>query len=97
MFIKSRDIAKNITPAHELCPNLLSNHFVAKLDLKKAFDSINSLYISNAPFSIILEGEIKSYFLLFKGLRQGCPLSPFSLHYCYGIILYAYRTICDSP
>lgn len=32
--------------------------------------------ITDVPFSIIVNGEIRGYFHTKSGLRQGCPLSP---------------------
>lgn len=48
-FIQGRDISNNITLEHELCGDLFSGHrskvFCAKIDLKKAFDSVNTSFL----------------------------------------------------
>lgn len=40
-FIFGKYISDNIVLAHDLCGNLSQNEFIAKVDLQKAFDSIN--------------------------------------------------------
>lgn len=48
-FIQGRDISNNIALAQELCGEPFSEHhskaFCAKIDLKKAFDSVNTSFL----------------------------------------------------
>lgn len=76
--------------AHNLCGSLSQNEFMAKLDLQKAFDSINcqsllhrlklkgfppkflnwiKACISNIPFFVIINNDIRCYFFSSNGLR----------------------------
>jgi len=70
---------------------------ILKVDVSKAFDRANCLYIrlllthigfpfayikwimsciKDISYSVLLNGVATSFFLLERGLRQGCPLSP---------------------
>lgn len=72
-FIKGRDIAENVALANEICFNMHSNMFIAKLDMFKAFDSINRN-------SILHRLKVKGFSETFIKWVSACILNvPFSL------------------
>ena len=102
-FVKGRRITENIIIAHEIFHTFNQKKwndcaFMLKLDLAKAFDRLEWIFIKQAmyrmgfdryfielvsaciewpTFSVIINGEAFGNFQSSRGIRQGCPLSPY--------------------
>lgn len=99
-FLQDRQIHEAVGTTQEVLHTLhikKCKGMILKVDLSKAFDRVNWLYIrmllthlgfpfmfikwimsyiTNIPFSVLVNGSASPFFYLERGLRQGCPLSP---------------------
>eukprot|EP00253_Pinus_taeda_P002680 PITA_02680 len=100
-FLDGRQIHEAIGVSQEVIHSVKQKKkkgIVLKIDLSKAYDRINWLYlrlllthlgfnysfiswimgcISNVSFVVLINGAASPFFKSQRGLRQGCPLSPF--------------------
>eukprot|EP01018_Ginkgo_biloba_P018081 Gb_04379 [translate_table: standard] len=73
-FLEGRLIQEAIGTAQEGLHTIKNSHapaVVIKLDLSKAFDRVSWLYL------LLINGSTSPFFKPTRGLRQGCPLSPY--------------------
>eukprot|EP00253_Pinus_taeda_P017008 PITA_17008 len=75
-FLDGRQIHEAIGVAQEIIHSVKQKKkkgVILKIDLSKAYDRINWLYLS---FAVLINGAASPFFNSQRGLIQGCPLSP---------------------